>query len=296
MVNGSQQLKEKTVLLGKSKSLVGVITNPPEVEEQRPAIILLNSGLLHRVGPNRLYVKIARKLAAKGFVVLRFDLSGIGDSRMSNAVENYDEQTAIIRDTQDVMNYLSETKGIQQFILMGLCSGGSNAFQVACHDDRVIGVNLIEGFAFPTSGYFAQSYSSSLLSLRSWWRLISGQSEIWRLIRGLVKFQTSKKVRQLTENLHVPAKEKLISGLHILVKRNVNLCFIYSATGSAYYNYRKIFEEEIAKLPSTQKPGIDIIKETDHLFTLIYHQEMLLNLIQDWVSKLAQKQKVAEPV
>lgn len=289
-------MKEKTVLLGKSKSLVGIVTNPDSEIDGRelPAIILLNSGLLHRVGPNRLYVKIARKLAAAGFVVLRFDLSGIGDSRVPNDNQAYDESTGAITDTRDVMDYLSETRGIRQFILMGLCSGGSNAFGVACRDERVVGVNLIEGFAFPTNAYFAQAYSKSLLSFRSWWRLITGKSEIWGLIRGLIRFHTSEQMRQLTENLQVPGKADLLSDLDTLIKRGIHICFIYSQNGSAYYNYQKIFEEKVRSLPHPQRPRVEVLKDTDHLFTLMCHQEMLIHLIRDWVDRWMQSKEITE--
>ena len=291
-------MKEKTVLLGESKNLVGVVTNPlPEFERQnRPAIILLNSGLLHRVGPNRVYVKLARKLAEDGFIVLRFDLSGIGDSRVPNDGQTYDESTRVIKDIRGVMDYLSETKGIGKFILMGLCSGGSNAFQAACHDERVIGVNLIEGFAFPSTGYFASSYSSSFLSLKSWWRLFTGQSEVWRLIRGLFKFHTSKQTRQLTENLQIPSKESLLSDLHKLLKRKVNLCFICTETGAAYYNYQAIFEEEVERLPSDQRPCLEIVKDTDHLFTLLHHQEILVNIVRNWAGDFIRQKEFSEAV
>ncbi|NIR50923.1 alpha/beta fold hydrolase [candidate division KSB1 bacterium] len=289
-------MKEKTVLLGRSQSLIGILTNPgPEFDErERPAIVLLNSGLLHRVGPNRLYVKIARRLVADGFLVLRFDLSGIGDSRIPNETQAYDEGAVAITDTQEVMDYLSETRGIRQFILMGLCSGGSNAFKVARHDERVVGVNLIEGFAFPSSTYFARAYSKSLLSFRSWLRLLTGKSEIWGLIRGLIRFHTSKQTRELTENLQVPGKEELLSDLQTLIEREVDLCFIYSADGAASYNYRKIFEEKIQSLPQSQRPRVDVLNGTDHLFTLLCHQEMLIDLIKDWLYNFTQPKEVKE--
>jgi len=291
-------MKEKTVLLGESKNLVGVVTNPlPEFEGQdRPAIILLNSGFLHRVGPNRIYVKLARKLAEDGFAVLRFDLSGIGDSRVPSDGQTYDESTRVIKDIRDVMDYLSETKGIGKFILMGLCSGGSNAFRAASHDERVVGVNLIEGFAFPSTGYFASAYSSSFLSPRSWWRLFTGESEVWGLIRGLFKFHTSKQTRQLTENLQVPSKESLLTDFNKLLKRKVNLCFICTETGAAYYNYKAIFEEEFERLPPHQKPRLEIVKDTDHLFTLLHHQEMLTKLVRNWARDFIEQKEVSEVV
>ena len=74
---------EQTFLFGDAKSLVGIVTDPAtgNGRAERPAALLLNAGLTYRVGPNRLYVKIARALASQGLVTLRFDLSGIGDSR-----------------------------------------------------------------------------------------------------------------------------------------------------------------------------------------------------------------------
>ena len=289
-------MKEKTVLLGESKNLVAVVTKPlREFEVQdRPAIILLNSGLLHRVGPNRVYVKLARELAEDGFIVLRFDLSGIGDSRVPNDGQTYDESTRVIKDIRDVMDYLSETKSVDKFILMGLCSGGSNAFRAACHDERVVGVNLIEGFAFPSTGYFASSYSSSLLSPRSWWRLFTGESEVWGLLRGLFKFHTSKQTRQLSENLQVPNKESLLTDFNKLLERKVNLYFICTDTGAAYYNYKTIFEEEFERLPAHQRPRLEIVKNTDHLFTLLQHQEMLTRLVRNWTGSFIPQEKVSE--
>ncbi len=291
-------MKEKTVLIGESKNLVGVVTNPlPEFEVQdRPAIILLNSGFLHRVGPNRVYVKLARKLAEDGFAVLRFDLSGIGDSRVPSDGQSFDESARVIKDVRDAMDYLSETRGTDKFILIGLCSGGSNAFRAACHDKRVIGINLIEGFAFPSSGYFASSYSSSFLSLKSWWRLLTGKSEVWGLIRGLLKFHTSKQTRQLTENLHVPSKESLLTELHELLNRKVNLYFICTETGAAYYNYKEIFEKEVERLPLNERPLLEIVKDTDHLFTLLQHQEMLVNLVRNWAGDFIKKEKFSRVV
>jgi hypothetical protein len=47
-----------------------------------PAVmfVLLNAGAVHRQGPFRLYVHLARRLAALGFSCVRFDQPGIGDS------------------------------------------------------------------------------------------------------------------------------------------------------------------------------------------------------------------------
>ncbi|HWU86648.1 MAG TPA: hypothetical protein VN253_05215, partial [Kofleriaceae bacterium] len=70
---------------GADDGLFGIVTLPPEqlraASEERPFAVLLNSGLMHRVGPFRTGVELARSLAARGVRVLRYDRSGLGDSR-----------------------------------------------------------------------------------------------------------------------------------------------------------------------------------------------------------------------
>ena len=78
-------MTEQVLLFGTNRCLVGMLTEPEksQVPADLPAFILFNAGLLHRVGPNRLHVTLARRLARRGFPVLRFDFSGIGDSRVA---------------------------------------------------------------------------------------------------------------------------------------------------------------------------------------------------------------------
>lgn len=74
------QIREQALLLGPRKSLVGIIAVSPSPLPDAPMVVILNSGIIHRVGAHRVYVPLSRALAAAGFPVLRFDLSGIGDS------------------------------------------------------------------------------------------------------------------------------------------------------------------------------------------------------------------------
>jgi alpha/beta superfamily hydrolase len=74
-------MNEEAVHFGSLGSLIGIVTSAARRNnEDKPGVVLLNPGIVHRVGPGRIYVKIARALAEQGFTVLRFDFSGIGDS------------------------------------------------------------------------------------------------------------------------------------------------------------------------------------------------------------------------
>src|SRR5205823_1145017 len=73
-------LREAAHLFGRGRNLVGVVTRPTRLRADLPAVLLLNAGNIHRVGPNRIYVRAARSIAARGGLVCRFDFAGLGDS------------------------------------------------------------------------------------------------------------------------------------------------------------------------------------------------------------------------
>ena len=73
--------REKVVRFGRETKLVGVLSEPQGGGPVRePMLLLVNSGILHRVGACRFHVRLARRLASEGVSALRFDFSGIGDS------------------------------------------------------------------------------------------------------------------------------------------------------------------------------------------------------------------------
>ncbi len=70
---------DEVLPIGDDDRLVAVLSRPRAVGD-RPAAVILNAGVLHRVGPHRLHVALGRRLAARGLPALRIDLAGIGDS------------------------------------------------------------------------------------------------------------------------------------------------------------------------------------------------------------------------
>ena len=48
--------REKVVTFGEKNGLVGIVCTPAEPNASLPGAILPNSGIIHRVGANRLYV------------------------------------------------------------------------------------------------------------------------------------------------------------------------------------------------------------------------------------------------
>src|SRR5262245_46637148 len=99
-------MREEAIRFGARQELIGVVTAPDQPVESLPAVLFLNAGLIHHVGPSRLYVRLARRLTALGFVTLRFDFSGIGDSGARTDALSIEQ--AFFADMRHAMNYLKE--------------------------------------------------------------------------------------------------------------------------------------------------------------------------------------------
>ena len=127
---------EEVLLFGDRNSQRGVWCRPtaPAPVVHEAAVIFINAGLVHHVGPNRLHVQLARALAAVGVPSLRMDLSGIGDS--SVRADNLPIFELVRREPVEAMDALAAL-GCRRYALVGLCSGAYSAFHVACADERV---------------------------------------------------------------------------------------------------------------------------------------------------------------
>jgi len=270
---------------------VSVVTEPIPVANNTklPAIIILNAGLLHRVGPNRLHVKIARKLANVGFTVLRFDFSGNGDSNARD--DNIPFEQSAIDETQDAMDYLTYDKHIDKFILVGICSGADVAIRMVCCDNRVIGAIGINGFyldgniskelhADIARSTKSRYYHKHLFNYKSWWRLITGKSGF----RNIIMFLTAKAKGLFAKNGQLLQRTHFSIIAQLLTRCNANLLLVYSEGSPALDTFQLVHRKEIDTLASSKKLSIKIVKHCDHVFTLLESQNTLMDLIYKWTA------------
>lgn len=183
-------MTERAVLFGAARTLVGVVTEPPGGRAAGTAFVLLNAGVVHRVGPNRIYVTAARRLAEQGFLSVRFDLSGLGDSGSRRDAVPFEQ--ASVLEAREVMSAIEREYGISQFVTVGLCSGAVVAFRSAVSDERVLGAVLInpQGFvqsdewkSYVVTKALARKYwREKLLSPRSWRQALTGRSNYRQLV------------------------------------------------------------------------------------------------------------------
>jgi hypothetical protein len=283
-------LRERTLLFGDGKSLVGIITEPAPVAEAepRPAVILLNAGILHRVGPNRVHVRLAREMAAVGFPVLRFDYSGIGDSRPR--MDGLPFARSALAETQQGMDVLTASRGVRRFLLAGICSGADSALSAAAQDERVAGVALVEPYAIPGPAFPLYQYRRRILDPRSWWRLLRGRSEILGSLRahraepagGVAPVAPTALEPAPDFDSIVPSRREFARRVSSLVERGAGLCFVYSSESPAYFNYLTLLRGAVRRARVDGRVRVQVLEDTDHVFTPLAVQDAVVRTIRDW--------------
>jgi pimeloyl-ACP methyl ester carboxylesterase len=125
--------------------LLGILSQPLGARRDVCAV-LLNAGPQRRTGPNRMWVEIARRWAARGVPSLRIDLAAIGDSdgdasRLAQDASFYaPEYVEQVGATLDMLEY----RGLpSRFLVVGLCSGAYWSLHAALADERIAAICML---------------------------------------------------------------------------------------------------------------------------------------------------------
>jgi pimeloyl-ACP methyl ester carboxylesterase len=185
------------------------IVHRPQTERSHPVpVILLSPGVKYRVAPHRLYVKLARHLAARGFIVLRFDFAGLGDSEgtVSEAAtaDFYGtvQSGRYVDDTRAAMDWMQSEYGASKFILAGLCGGAITGLLAGASDARVdalvalglpvlVDSNAVDPTRYLTRGEldrWREGYKSKLADPKAWLRLLTFRSNYHVIFRVIAKW------------------------------------------------------------------------------------------------------------
>ena len=269
-------MNELAVALGPGHHLIGVVT-PPAGPPQRVAVLILNAGILPRTGPHRMGVKLARTLAACGHVAVRFDFSGLGDSRPPDTALPYREQA--LADVRAVMDHVEREHGIRAFALFGICAGADQAYAAALADARVAGIFMIDGYVYPT--------------LRA--RAIQGAARLRRLTFGKILHSAAALVRGerpaqavlLEEPARAPAlprppRARFAAEMQSLADRGVRVALVYTVNSACRYQAQ--MRDAFARHPFARDIVCRREAQIDHTVTLLCAQRRLLALVQAWIA------------
>jgi len=140
-------------------------------------VVVVVGGPQYRAGSHRLFVKLARHLAAAGHPVLRFDVRGMGDS--TGPLRSFED---LCEDIGAAITQLQQQQPqVQRVVLWGLCDGASAAL-LYLHDHpdpRVTGLCLLNPWVRSEASlartHVKHYYRQRLVQREFWVKLASGQ-------------------------------------------------------------------------------------------------------------------------
>lgn len=123
------------------KTLRGILHVPDKSNTRMPAIVLCHGFMGNKTGLHRIFVKAARTFKSAGYVVLRFDFSGCGDSDGNHEDITIDGQ---IKEVQAAVKFLHSYPFVKkdETFLIGLSMGGAVAALAASLEPAVAGLAL----------------------------------------------------------------------------------------------------------------------------------------------------------
>ncbi len=269
--------------------LAGILVEP-DTASDNPAVLLLNTGADHHVGPHRMYVPLARRWAQLGFPVLRFDLAGIGDSKPNDELatdESY--PAAALQDIRDAIAYMRDDRRYNHVILAGMCSGAYHAIHSA--DSALSGVIAVNPPLYYRAGDPIEDdpYSNEVETRRvtralrnpaKWRRLLSGRVDLGYTFNVLTgrAYVTSRAIGAATKRL-LTRRGAEHHDVSALFHENVPMHLIFSGGDASQIFFERTVAPWIGRFIQREGFTVDVVAGADHTFMPVRWQRALADLM-----------------
>ncbi|MEO1274548.1 MAG: hypothetical protein AAFV96_03875 [Pseudomonadota bacterium] len=260
--------------------LVGMLRAPVEPPAPEvPALILMNAGIIHRIGPRRLNVKLARALDP--LPSLRVDLSGLGDSGTGTPGLDYQSQT--FHDLKRSIEALFQALGERPVIVIGLCSGADNAYRLAVDEPRIAGMVALDPFSYPAPGPAFGERAKRVLDADRWRARLNRMAGGGVADPGAIPDYEALERGEQNISRPVPPLSEFGTDLAALTGRGAELFLLYTnyvkhdlATAEHFHSVFRDFEFH-------GRLRVAVHGDVDHTFTELAAQALLIGAIRDWL-------------
>jgi len=289
-------ITERPLFLTSDTLLFGIVTEPAQGETLRGAVILINAGADYHIGASGMYVALARHWARSGYVVLRMDLAGIGDSgTRPGRPDNEVFPPGALDDIRAAVDWVRSRSGARDITLGGLCSGAYHTLRAAIAAipvNRAVMVNpetffWSEGMSIydrQTAELVRQpnAYRNKMLSSEAWRRLFSGQIDVryvFGTYAGRFKLALESKFRDMARRLRIRLPNDLGLQLEEIGARGVRLIFVFSRGEPGIELLKLQGGTSLNRLG--ERCRIRIVDNADHVFSKIESRISLERILSD---------------
>jgi alpha-beta hydrolase superfamily lysophospholipase len=297
---GELTVTETSCVLDPDIGLQGILTLPPRqtgLPAPTRAVVMLPAGADRRIGQGRMYVRLARRLAANGIAALRLDISGIGDSpARPGCKEDVVYTPEALQDVDKAVRYVRDVLGIPNISLVGYCSGSYNALKAAIAQTPVQSLVLVNQLVFfwkpgmslnsNTSealvAFAARNYRRHFMQASRWRDLLLDPHKIayaaqvlWHRSRTILQHG----MRDVARRLGIPLQDDLGQELQELARRDVALQFIFASGDPGDALMRASGGSIVRRLINTGALHVQHVQGADHEFTQLVHRLQLERML-----------------
>ena len=292
---------ERPIQFGRERTLVGVLCVPSGTAAATQAMLIVNTGGDPRAGIGRFAVRLARHSACTGVATLRFDLAGLGDSRMVGDADPHLYETDRLQDIADAIDVL-EAQGYREIGGIGLCTGAYHLLHAVPKRARLQALVLINLVTFQwrtgdrlevaqrALGHSNGYYRSLARHPKTWLRALRGGVDLRHVIRTLICRTSSQLLRRaagwlgragVQTKLDLPRRQ-----LQALGRDGTSLLMIYGADDPGMAQLEANFGRNGRMLATV--PGVRVAIESgiDHTLSRCDMQDRVAAIIARFLTAI----------
>ncbi|WP_421862675.1 hydrolase 1, exosortase A system-associated [Motiliproteus sp.] len=247
-------------------------------------VLIVVGGPQYRVGSHRQFVHLARDLAGRDIPVMRFDVTGMGDSEGDK--KTFDQ---LDDDIAAALDCFCAEAGLERVVLWGLCDGASAALIYGPQDKRVSGLILtnpwLENTQAKAKTDLLDYYLRRLFSRGFWSKLLSGKVKLADSAKDL---GGTVKAAVETEQPSVCGEQYQQRMLDAYQRLPVPVCWILSGEDLTAGEFERQLQgdKQWRKVARRRDDRIERLAEADHTFSTRSWKLQVGRLSADFVGGL----------
>jgi alpha-beta hydrolase superfamily lysophospholipase len=287
--------REIGIRFGQDGGLAGTFCEPSGTRHGAP-VVLVSTSYDRASGWAGGGARIARELARRGIVSLRFDPAGVADSppKPGDPRQVLYSQS-INRDVKAAVEELTQLSG-QAPVLAGRCSGGYHGFRTSVAQSAIAGVAVINSYAFvwderkdvddalTAVARPLGDYSKRAMNPETFRRVLRGEvnlkSAVWN-IGTQIAARVINRIEPLLGSLSQGnrLKAQIVADFATLRDRNVPITLAYGDTDPGLEQSRMVFGADLSGLKRFPNARFVSLGRSDHNVTVAAAQRTVIDEI-----------------
>ena len=287
-------------------SLFGILTRPT-AQPRDIAVVFLNAA----TDRNRFIPRLARRLAGRGFPVLRFDYRGFGESsgpwtgsEQKHALMHLATQEEPFADDAAAAVEELQRRGFRQFVLVGRCFGARSALAAARYVPNLQGIALISmPIHVGETGHPSERWALDHVrgAARRGFRLTLLRSLFSRRRRERWVRVLRQAGKQLIQKRKPPAdgagkemawvSESVVNGFRDVVSRRVPLLLLYGADEVVYKDFELARSGALGDVLAQGGPTVAVttLDGPVNILSNVPIQEQVMHQVTEWLEACARR-------